>query len=289
MDKSLIQDVSDTAVWVAYYRAEESGRSDALFRDPLARRLVGERGEAIAASMKVTGRFTRWTVVIRTVIIDRFIERLVQSGEIDTVVNLGAGLDTRPYRMTGLPRDLHWIEVDYPKIIALKSEKLASETPVCRLARVELDLSDDGKRQAFLSEIAGRTGKALILTEGVIPYLTEKQVSELAQDLLARASFKFWITEYMSPTVYPHIRKSLQKDRRMENAPFQFFPADWIGFFGKQGWRPREIAYTGVVAAEPAVKRPAPFPWFVRAIMAFAKREAREKMTRMTGFLLLER
>src|ERR1044072_2913803 len=68
-----LEHVSDTALWVAYYRGEESERADALFRDPHARRLAGERGQRIAAAMGPTARYTRWTLVIRTVIIDRFI------------------------------------------------------------------------------------------------------------------------------------------------------------------------------------------------------------------------
>src|SRR5437773_1190282 len=42
-----IRSVSDTALWVAMYRAYESERADALFSDPYARRLAGPRGEAI--------------------------------------------------------------------------------------------------------------------------------------------------------------------------------------------------------------------------------------------------
>ena len=48
---SPIRNVSDTARWVAIYRAMESERPDALFHDPFARRLGGERGEAIAKAM----------------------------------------------------------------------------------------------------------------------------------------------------------------------------------------------------------------------------------------------
>ena len=46
-----IENISDTARWVALYRALESERPDAHFRDPYARRLAGEHGEAIARSM----------------------------------------------------------------------------------------------------------------------------------------------------------------------------------------------------------------------------------------------
>lgn len=93
----MINDVSDTAFWIANYRATESERPDALFRDPLARRLAGERGRAIAADMPAA-RITEWSVVMRTVIIDSFIMSAIAEG-VTTIVNLGAGLDTRPYRL----------------------------------------------------------------------------------------------------------------------------------------------------------------------------------------------
>src|SRR3954462_4287550 len=88
--------VSDTALWVAHYRAEESERPDALFRDPFAKALAGERGRRIAQAMGATAKYTRWTLVIRTVLIDRYIEAAIAGG-VDTILNLGAGLDTRPY------------------------------------------------------------------------------------------------------------------------------------------------------------------------------------------------
>ena len=50
-----IRDVSDTALWVAIYRAMESERADAIFHDPYARRLGGERGQAIVDAMR-TGK-----------------------------------------------------------------------------------------------------------------------------------------------------------------------------------------------------------------------------------------
>src|SRR5436309_3429153 len=105
---SAIQDVSDTAFWVAYYRALETDRPDALFQDPLAKKLIDERAQKISVSMKTTAAQTQQNVTIRTIIIDRFIQRLVADG-IETVVNLGAGLDTRPYRLD-LPPALRWIE-----------------------------------------------------------------------------------------------------------------------------------------------------------------------------------
>ena len=146
MTEPLIRNISDTARWVATYRARETDRPDALFRDPFARRLAGERGEQIAAAMpNVAG--TDWPFVMRTALFDRFIAGEVERG-VDTVLNLAAGLDARPYRMA-LPASLTWIEVDLPDLLAYKSEVLAADRPVCRLERVPLNLSDVAARRAL--------------------------------------------------------------------------------------------------------------------------------------------
>src|SRR6184192_1868522 len=93
-----IEHVSDTARWVALYRAMESERPDALFHDPYARRLAGERGERILASMR-KGRAWAWPMIVRTAVMDELILRAIQRDRVDTVLNLAAGLDTRPYRL----------------------------------------------------------------------------------------------------------------------------------------------------------------------------------------------
>src|SRR5438132_14034366 len=92
-----IKNISDTARWMAFYRAMDSERPDAHFHDPYARRLAGERGERIVATLR-QGRRMSWVMILRTVCMDELISKLVPQG-IDTIINLAAGLDTRPYRM----------------------------------------------------------------------------------------------------------------------------------------------------------------------------------------------
>jgi len=101
-----IQNVSDTAFLVAGFRALESERPQPLFRDPLAGKLAGEHGKKIMASVPKTFGVSPWLVAIRTVTIDDLITKAIGEG-VDTVLNLGAGLDTRPYRMP-LPPGLRW-------------------------------------------------------------------------------------------------------------------------------------------------------------------------------------
>ena len=115
--EKLIRNVSDTALWAAVYRAEENERPDALFRDPLAKRLAGDRGARIEKEMKFRGN-PKWPWIARTVAVDQTITEEIAAGT-DMVINLAAGLDTRPYRMN-LPATLTWVEIDLPGIIEYK-------------------------------------------------------------------------------------------------------------------------------------------------------------------------
>jgi methyltransferase (TIGR00027 family) len=279
-----IKDVSDTSLWVAYYRAQESKRKDALFKDPLAEILVGQRGKAIAEDMKGKIPYVEWTVIIRTVVIDEYIRKMVQEG-VDTILNLGAGMDTRPYRME-LPPALKWIEVDYPHIIAHKNKVLKNEQPTCQLTRVELDLADIQKRAAFFEQVNSQSKKVLILTEGVVLYLTEMQVSELANDLAGFPTFAYWVVEYLNPEIYPRIKDPV-REAKLKNAPFQFFPSDWIGFFEQRGWVQKELTYHGEIAAK--LNRPMPLSRFSFFYKLLTPKATLEKLRRMTGFLLLKR
>ena len=115
-----IASVSDTARWVAIYRAAESARPDALFDDPYAARLAGARGAAIAARAP-RQMLGGWQVVARTVAIDDLVRTAVAEG-CDRVLCLAAGLDMRPYRLA-LPASLTWIEADLPVVIEEKERR----------------------------------------------------------------------------------------------------------------------------------------------------------------------
>src|SRR5436189_1258937 len=166
--ESRIRKISDTARWVAVYRARETERTDAVFRDPFARRLAGEHGEQIAASISFAEK-NSWPFVARTWLTDQVISNQIKSGT-DMVINLAAGLDARPYRMN-LPGSLQWIEVDLPEILAHKEGVLRNETPVCQVERVRLNLSDVRARRDLFSELGRRTNRALVVTEGLLVYL----------------------------------------------------------------------------------------------------------------------
>jgi methyltransferase (TIGR00027 family) len=233
----LIRNVSDTARWVAVYRARETERPDAHFRDPFARRLAGERGEQIAKSMPL-GRDNDWSMITRTYLGDQFINEQVQQG-VDMVINLAAGLDARPYRMQ-LPASLQWIEVDLPEILSYKEEVLRDEKPVCSLERIRLDLSDAAARRDLFAELGRRSKNALVITEGLLIYLTAADVAGLATDLAAPPSFQSWILDIASPGLLRLLAKRMAKQLN-EAAPFKFAPPEGPNFFIRYGWMPVDV------------------------------------------------
>ena len=237
MAESLISHVSDTARWVAVYRAWETARPDALFQDPLAERLAGERGRAIAAATP-RAAVTGWSAITRTRLIDDFVLDSIAHG-CDRVLNLAAGFDTRPYRLA-LPPTLTWVEADLPALIDEKEHLLADQTPVCTLVREAIDLADSEARAALLRRAVAGAKNALVITEGLVVYLSDENVRALARDLAAEPAIRGWVLDMMSPAMRAMISDGMG-GRHPARALVRFAPASGVGFFEELGWRARDV------------------------------------------------
>lgn len=229
---SLAQEISDTALWAAAFRARESQRPDALFCDPFASLLAGRRGVELAAKLSNENHNASWAV--RTYLFDQMISSEIQAGA-DVIVNLGAGLDVRPYRMT-LPRSLRWIEVDLPGILAYKEGILADEKPCCDLERIGLDLVEHDRRLELFSEINRRGEKILIVSEGLLIYLRPEEAATLASDLAGKNHFRRWIAEIVSPAVLDTMTRTAGGHLQKVGVSFQFGPAEGPAIFARCGW-----------------------------------------------------
>jgi len=262
-----IRNISDTALWVAFYRAQETDRPDGLFRDPFARKLAGERGERIARETLAAHRH-EWPYVSRTLRFDQIIAQRIKHGA-DMVINLAAGLDTRPYRME-LPASLKWVEVDLPAMIDYKEEILAGEKPRCSLERVRLDLADVAGRRELFQRLGSSARKALIVTEGLLAYLTSDEVSALSRDLAAQRSFADWAIDLCSPGLLKMLQKNLGALSEA-GSPLKFGPEDGPGFFTSCGWKPVEVYSMIKTAAQ--IKR---LPFFLRLIALLPESNGRQ-------------
>jgi methyltransferase (TIGR00027 family) len=233
-----VRSISDTARWVACFRALETKRPDALFRDPYAERLAGERGFEIAKTLP-EGTKHEWAWVARTYLFDQFLLREVRAGA-ELVINLAAGLDARPYRMP-LPATLQWIEVDLPEIISYKEGILREDRPNCRLERIPMDLSDVPTRRSYFAELNRLARKIVVLSEGLLIYFAPEEVGALARDLSTGWHFSSWIIDLASPGQLKLMQRTTGKRLSEAGAAFKFAPSEGADFFVPHGWQPKDV------------------------------------------------
>jgi methyltransferase (TIGR00027 family) len=280
-----IEHISDTARWVAVYRAMESERPDALFHDPFARRLAGEKGSEIVRTLK-DGHSMAWAMIVRTQVFDEIIMAEIASDRIDLVLNLAAGLDARPWRLE-LPSSLRWVDVDLPEILRYKLETLGDAKPKCTYEAVEADLTDAAARRALFARLGAESTRVLVVTEGLLVYLSDAEVGALASDLHAIPSFARWVIDLANPRLLKMMSKSWGAAVASGNAPFKFAPANGTNFFRDFGWDERAF-YSTMEEAE-RLDREMKMMWLWKFLGRFYSERLREEVRRMSGIAVLER
>ncbi|MEV0355337.1 SAM-dependent methyltransferase [Nocardia sp. NPDC050697] len=178
--------VAVTAIGVAVIRAWEGERVDRLYEDPLAGAFVAaaragfpaERWERLTA---LAGEFAAGRTVAVRLVDDR-----VRAGVADglrQIVLIGAGLDTRAFRM-GLPGEVTVFEIDLPETFAFKEPVLAGAVPSCRREVVAVDLRGDWEtpllERGFRPELP-----TLWIDEGSLGHLTEEWNQGVVRTLTA--------------------------------------------------------------------------------------------------------
>ncbi|MFM7447924.1 MAG: class I SAM-dependent methyltransferase [Leptolyngbyaceae cyanobacterium] len=283
--------ISETAYLVAMYRALESQRSDALFQDPFARALAGGQGKLLLAVFGSDRRIIN-AIAVRTYVMDQLILERVKSGQVDTVLNLGAGLDTRPYRLS-LPQSLRWIEVDQAAVLAEKQRVLSQEQPVCRLQQVPLDLTDRSQRQSLFRTVDATSGSVLVITEGLLTYLSQTVVGEIAMELHGCPTFQGWLLEFISASMLRNPQTSWelklfnQYFAQENTTPLLFAPETGADFFTNYGWQPVVVrsAWEELHRLHRGTFLSQVYNWLLKH---FAKRLWRQTC-RQSGVALLER
>ena len=103
-----------------------------------------------------------------------------------------------------------------------------------------MDLSDVPARRALFIQLAQSSKRALIITEGLLIYLTPEAVGQLATDLAEPTTFHSWIADLPSPGLLRMLRKRMAS-QLSQAAPFKFAPPEGPRFFEPYGWKPVEV------------------------------------------------
>ena len=176
-----------TAVSVARVRAFESKQENALFHDPLAEAFAVAGGLQVDRSRHALEQDEsarrRWrgvafSIVIRTRFLDDLLGDAVEAG-IRQVVLLGAGMDSRAYRLDW-PPGTRFFEVDTAEPLGFKAAVLQAEDaqPRCERHTVVADLREDW--QAALAAAGHDPSQPTVwIAEGLLIYLPQEAVERL--------------------------------------------------------------------------------------------------------------
>lgn len=239
---------SRTAVLVCQGRAVAHGRIGA-FHDPVAVTLLHEDERAVVEQVRrgstpksmrerMTYEFVRGCGAVmapRTIAIDAAIAEHPAA----QVVILGAGLDTRAWRMNELA-DTTIFEVDHPASQADKRERLDNRPPAAAEVRfVTTDFTRTGLDQS-LTEASHRVEDPTTwVWEGVVPYLTRGEVVDTVADVARRsARGSRLIINYQSPSSRATFGKLV--GRLMMRLSGSTDP--WSSEPHRSHWTPRQIS-----------------------------------------------
>ena len=223
---------------------------------------------------------------MRTQVFDEIIMAEIATDGIDLVLNLAAGLDVRPWRLE-LPATLRWVDVDLPDILRYKLESLGDARPKCGYEAVEADLTDASTRRALFARVGAEASRVLVVSEGLLIYLSAADVGALASDLHEQPSFARWVIDLASPRLLKMIMKTWGKAVASGNAPFKFAPANGTNFFRDFGWEER--AYYSAMEEAERLDREMKGMWFWKLVGRLYPERMREGFRRMSGMVVLER
>jgi methyltransferase (TIGR00027 family) len=226
-----------------------------------------------------------WPIVVRSCVYDEIVLRTIEQQKVDMVLNLGAGLDTRPYRLQ-LPASLRWIEVDRPEVLAYKEELLVDEKLTCILEREALDITNARARGRLLKHVGEEGQRVFVLAEGLLAYLAVEQVASLATDLHKQAAMRWWLTEFVPEVI---LGRDGWNAIASDGVQMRFAPPGGVEFFRLHGWEVTEFRHPmqEVLRMKMQVRR----KWLLQLVawlQALSKHEGETRYA-MGGFFLFER
>jgi O-methyltransferase involved in polyketide biosynthesis len=151
-------------------RVEEGKRRRPLLRDPKAAEIL----ESVGFDWSRYSRTGGWTTVLRSATFDMWVKRFLAEHPGGSVIELGTGLNTRFERVDN--GTVHWIDLDLPDTIALRRRFFADTD---RRRMVAASLTDDSWRDT----VRELPGPYFFLADGVLPYLTEADVTRTLASL----------------------------------------------------------------------------------------------------------
>jgi methyltransferase (TIGR00027 family) len=209
-------------------RAEDASRIRPVCGDTFAAKLVDDELRAKVRAAADTGNASASSVA-RHRLIDDALRRLLLSQPQRRVIVLGAGLDTRAFRLAGG----RWWEFDDADVLTFKEQRLPAASAPNPLVRASVEPVDDPVPYPF-ARLAGNDDVAVVM-EGLSMYQAPAALAATAEAIRSHLPHATLICDLMTPAFRRRFSPSLRD--RSESA-VAADPADPIRVLETAGFRP---------------------------------------------------
>ncbi len=223
--------VSETAWFCCGARAEDARRAKPVCGDAFAERFLTPRGREVYEYFRPEERALASVVSRHRIIDDRLREELSRKRNL-RIVNIGAGFDSRPYRLQGG----EWLEVDERQLVAWKNRRLPPGQCPNSLRRIGIDFGNGALARALSPHATNE--RVAVVIEGVFLYLTEDQIAETLRTVRQAFPNHLLICDLMSSEFMDTHAASLKERVKSLGTDFVFRRADPAAFIESFGYRP---------------------------------------------------
>lgn len=215
--------VSRTAFYCCVIRADDAAGPDPICGDTFAARFVDD---GIRRDLAPATRLRSPAVsnVARHRMVDDLVREALASDPHCRVILIGAGFDTRAYRLGGG----RYVEIDDPSLLTFKEQRLPAAEAPNPIERIPVSFQSESAEQ-YLSRLAGND-HALVILEGVSMYLTDDALRQLAAALMRHLPNGTLVCDLMSAAFARRFGGALRKAFTSLGATF-----------GNQSAQPSEI------------------------------------------------
>ena len=193
---------------------DDAGQDKPVCGDLYAKAFMDEKGLQIYQEFKEEIN-CNVSIVVRHRIIDDFLREALSATPDLCVVTIGAGFDSRPYRLTGGT----WVELDYPEVISHKNKMLPVSDRVNLLHRIPVDLSSDSFAEKLSSFPFFKS--VVFVIEGVFIYLDQDQIRRMLAVLHALFPHHKLICDLVTSDAVEHFGRTLSEKINRMGASFK--------------------------------------------------------------------
>lgn len=178
--------VSETMLVPVYARALESRKKKPAFYDETAIHVI----DSLDYDFKKhgTSKMNMWGCAARTIIFDREVSAYIQKHPECSIINMACGLDDRFRRVDN--GTIAWYNIDFENVMAIRRKIIPSHDRVLDISSSVLDFT-------WIEQIKNRK-HVLVIAEGLLMYLSEKEVQTLFEKISASFEHSTLLCELMS-------------------------------------------------------------------------------------------